>query len=156
VIKNFFKVKKKNDLVLTTFSGPIHGFFHQIYIINYVPPPTKPICMGLTLVSRKVCCSIDKTFVMGHQLPILEWFLDLKMSMIIVRYNSLGTFPISLMVYILLLTCSKMLFWKTLLECHQSLVLYPLGGTWSLFELPPKKCLCIWTHSYLMWFWWAH
>jgi hypothetical protein len=35
-------------------------------------------------------------------------------------------------------------------------VLYPLGGTWSLFELPPKKCLCIWTHSYFMWFWWAH
>ncbi len=54
--------------------------------------------MGRMLVSRKVCSLIDKTFVMGHQLPILEWFLDLKMSMIIVGFNSLGTFPIPLMV----------------------------------------------------------
>jgi hypothetical protein len=54
--------------------------------------------MGCMLVSTKVCSLIDKTFVMGHQLPVLEWFLDLKMNMIIVGFNSLGTFLISLMV----------------------------------------------------------
>jgi hypothetical protein len=32
------------------------------------------------------------------------------------------------------------------------LVLYPLGGIGWLFELPPKRRLCIWTHSYLMYF----
>ncbi len=112
---------------MTTFSGPIHGFFHQIYIINYVPPRTKPICMGFMIVSRKVCRLIDKTFVMGHQLPILEWFLDLKTSMIIVGFNSSGTFPISLMVLYVFIHMFKKVILKNSIGMPSRLGALPFG-----------------------------
>jgi len=87
---------------------------------------------------------------MGHQLHILEWFLDLKISMIIDGFNSSGTFPISLTVLYTFIDVFKNVILKPLLECHQGLVFYPVGGTRWFFELPPKICFCIWTHSYLM------
>jgi hypothetical protein len=83
--------------------------------------------MGFMIVSRKVCRLIDKTFVMGHQLPILEWFLDLKTSMIIVGFNSSGTFPISLMVLYVFIHMFKKVILKNSIGMPSRLGALPFG-----------------------------
>ncbi len=70
---------------------------------------------------------------MGHQLPILEWFLDLKMSMIIDGFNSSGTFPISLMVLYTFIDVFKNVIVKNSIGMPSRLGALPFGRDLMVF-----------------------